>query len=241
MILRDLKIRCINLARSPGRWASIEHLFSGYDVQRVDAIDGLDFSNGTFDELSRPCWDDEKLSELIVAGELTEGFTRYHKHYPTEYAACRSHKKALEAFLKTDEDWTIIIEDDVEPVSNLSTIDVPDGADFFSLIGTDHQGRVWAGDDGQIAWMRTFGAYAISRSAAATACDALTPSHYPVDMQISVRCFASLSKTYQVRCPKWGALDRFRAYAPKESVIRLSALSKQSTYTANGRKTWLGE
>jgi len=239
MILKDLKIRCINLERSPERWAAIQEAFAGYDIDRVEAVDGLDVSDGTFDDMGRPCWNEAELGLLVKHGRISEGFMRYHHHYPTEYAAGVSHLKALDDFLCSDEAWTIVIEDDVEPVGDLKAIEVPDGAGFFSLIGADHQDRVTVFEDGQIAWLRTFGAYAISKSAAFTAFDAMTPSHYPVDMQVAIRCFASMANTYQTRCPKWTALERFIAYAPDKSIVKLSDFSEKSTYTANGKKPWL--
>jgi len=102
MILQDMKIRCINLDRSTDRWKHVSSAFR--DLIRITAVDGMQWSNGSFDEQGRPYWGD-------VPKDMDPSF-RHFKMFPTTYGCNCSHLQAMEHFLATDEQWTIIIEDD---------------------------------------------------------------------------------------------------------------------------------
>jgi len=231
MILQNLKIRCINLDRSKDRR---EHVSSAFcDLIRIPAVDGMQWSNDSFDEHGRPSWGD-------VPEDIDPSF-RHFKMFPTTYGCNCSHLRAMEHFLATDEQWTIIIEDDTEPVGNLSVIEVPDDCDWYYLLGASHPGcRLSLYPDRQIRASRTLGAYALSRRAAELAILAMRPIQYfQTDHQIPLRCFESILRGNWAM-PDWLELPyRIKAYGQRESIIRHSAHASVSTFTIDGRKPWI--
>jgi hypothetical protein len=147
----------------------------------------------------------------------------------------------MEHFLATDEQWTIIIEDDTEPVGDLSEIEVPDDCDWYYLIGSSHPGcRLSLYPDGQVRAPRTLGAYALSRRAAELAILAMQPIQYfQTDHQIPLRCFESTLRGNWV-IPDWPELPyRIKTYGQQESIIRHSEYASVSTFTIDGRKPWI--
>ena len=232
MIIRDSKIWCINLNRSTDRWAHVQKTF-GPDVIRVQAIDGMALSDGTYDADGKPNWGE-------IPGDVDPTF-RYFEMFPTTYACNLSHRQALISFLGTADDWGVIIEDDTEPVGDLSKIEVPDDCEFFYLIGAWHPGsRLSLYADGQVHGSRTLAAYALSRSAALLALQAMTPTqYYQADHQIPLRCFESTLRGNWDR-PNWPDLPyRVRAYGQPESLVRHSEHAKISTFTRDGKKPWI--
>lgn len=233
MQLRNLKIRCINLDRSSDRWEHISLVFR--DLIRIPAVDGMQWSDGTFDKDGRPRWGS-------IPGNVDFSFRHFHM-FPATYGCNCSHLKAMEDFLSTDEPWTIIIEDDTEPVGDLSTIEVPDDCDWYYLIGASHPGcRLSLYPDGQVRSSRTLAAYALSRRAAELAILAMQPIQYfQTDHQIPLRCFKSTSRGNWAM-PDWPELPyRIKAYGQQESTIRHSAHASVSTFTIDGRKPWIPE
>lgn len=233
MILGDMKIRCINLDRSSGRWAHVSSVFR--DLIRIPAVDGMQWSDGTFDEDGRPRWGD-------VPGDV-DSSSRYFNMFPTTYGCNCSHLKAMRHFLSTEEQWTIIIEDDTEPSGNLSEIEVPDDCDWYYLIGASHPGcRLSLYPDGQVWSARTLGAYALSRWAAELAIMVMRPIQYfQTDHQIPLRCFESILRGNWAM-PDWPELPhRIKAYGQRESIIRHSEHASVSTFTIDGRKPWIPE
>lgn len=231
MILQDMKIRCINLDRSTDRWEHVSSAF--HDLIRIPAVDGMQWSDGTFDEEGRPCWGD--------IPEDMDMSSRHFKMFPTTYGCNCSHLRAMEHFLATDEQWTIIIEDDTEPVGDLSEIEVPDDCDWYYLIGSSHPGcRLSLYPNGQVRAPRTLGAYALSRRAAELAILAMQPIQYfQTDHQIPLRCFESTLRGNWV-IPDWPELPyRIKTYGQQESIIRHSEYASVSTFTIDGRKPWI--
>ena len=231
MILQDMKIRCINLDRSTDRWEYVSSVF--YDLIRITAVDGMQWSDGAFDEEGRPRWGD--------VPEDVDPSSRHFKMFPTTYGCNCSHLRAMEHFLATDEQWTIIIEDDTEPVGDLSSIEVPDDCDWYYLLGSSHPGcRLSLYSDGQVRASRTLGAYALSRRAAELAILAMQPIQYfQTDHQIPLRCFESALRGNWAM-PDWPELSyRIKAYGQKDSIIRHSAHASVSTFTIDGRKPWI--
>jgi hypothetical protein len=234
MILRNLKIWCINLDRSQDRWDHVVGAF-GPDVIRVPAVDGLVLSDCTYDDEGRPNW-------RLIPKNVDPTF-KYFKMFPTTYACNLSHREAMFRFLGTDNDWCVIIEDDTEPVGDLSEIEVPNDCDFFYLIGSSHPGcRLSLYPDGQVHGFRTLAAYVLSRRAAALAIDAMWPVHYfQADHQIPLRCFESTLRGNWDH-PDWPELPyRIRAYGQQESIVQHSEHAKISTFTRDGKKPWITE
>lgn len=233
MILQNLKIRCINLDWSKDRWDHVSSVFHG--LIRIPAVNGMQWSDGTYDKDGKPNWED-------VPDDVDLLF-KHFKMFPTTYACNISHIKAMRSFLDSDEDWTIIIEDDTEPVGDLSAIDVPDDCNWYYLIGALHPGcRLSLYPDGQAWAPRTLGAYALSRRAAELAIMAMRPIQYfQTDHQIPLRCFDSALRGNWAM-PNWLELPyRIKAYGQKESIIRHSEHASVSTFTKDGRKPWIPE
>jgi hypothetical protein len=232
MRIRNQKIWCINLDRSRDRW---DHIFKtfGPDVIRVPAVDGMAWSDGTYDLQGRPHWGK-------IPNDVDPMF-RYFNMFPTTYACNLSHIEALHRFLGTSDPWGIIIEDDTEPVGDLHEIEVPDDCDFFYLIGSSHPGcRLSLCPDGQVKGFRTLAAYALSRRAAILALCAMVPvQYYQADHQIPLRCFESALRGNWEH-PEWQELPyRIRAYGQQESIVQHSEHARISTFTRDGRKPWI--
>ena len=208
---------CINLYRSKDRWAHVQKTF-GQSVIRVPAVDGMTLSDGTYDAEGKPNW-----------GRIPEDVDptfHYFGMFPTTYACNLSHQQALISFLRTTDDWGVIIEDD---------------CDFFYLIGSQHPGsRLSLYADGQVYGFRTLAAYALSRQAALLALRAMLPTqYYQADHQVPLRCFESALRGNWEH-PNWSELQyRIKAYGQPESIVRHSEHAKVSTFTRDGRKPWL--
>lgn len=99
--MSDLQFYVINLASSKSRWQTIADAAkaSNLDINRVEALDGrlIDASQ----------WHDVDESAF-------ERFTG-RKIMPGEYGCYRSHIIAIETFLKSDDSFAVIFEDDVVP------------------------------------------------------------------------------------------------------------------------------
>jgi len=232
MIIRNPKIWCINLGRSTERWAHVQKTF-GPNIIRVPAVDGLVLSDRTYDAEGRPNW-------RSIPKNVDPTF-RYFRMFSTTYACNLSHREAMFRFLGTGDDWGVIVEDDTEPVGDLSKIEMPDDCDFFYLIGARHPGsRLSLYADGQVHGFRTLAAYVLSRRAAALAIDAMWPVHYfQADHQIPLRCFESTLRENWDH-PDWPELRyRIKAHGQPESIVRHSEHAKVSTFTRDGRKPWI--
>ena len=232
MILRNLQIRCINLEGSLDRWKHVKNTFG--DVKRIPAVDGLQWASGDFDQVGRPLWG-------ANPGNAHFGVTAGFVLFPTTYGCNLSHLKAMRDFLASGEEWTIIIEDDTEPVGDLTAIEVPDDTDWFYLIGSSHPGgRLYIWPDNTVFLPRTLAAYALSRKAAKLAIQAMEPKHYfQTDWQIPARCFNSMRQS-PFKTPNWPELpNRINAYGQRESIIQHSPLAARSTFTKDGLKPWI--
>jgi hypothetical protein len=235
MILCNLAIRCINLDRSKDRLEHVVSAFLGLDMIRIPAVDGLQWADGTYDKNGKPNW-------KTLPDDIDSSF-EYFRMFATTYGCNLSHIKAMRDFLDSDEGWGIIIEDDVEPVGDLTEIEVPDDCDWYYLIGSSHPGcRLSLYSDEQVWASRTLGAYALSRRAAELAIIAMKPIQYfQTDHQIPLRCFESTLRGNWAM-PNWSELPyRIKAYGQKESIIRHSEHASVSTFTRDGRKPWIPE
>lgn len=229
MIILNPKVRCINLSSDKERWDSIVSSF-GSSIIRIPAIDGMFFSSGEFDRYTCPKW---KEPTPMISME-------YSFLFPTTYGCNLSQVKAWKDFLKTDEEWTIIIEDDVEIIKDIKKIEIPDDCDFYYLIGSNHPGkRLIVYEDGSPKFTRTLAAYLISRQAAELAIKAMDGCHYyQTDLQVPLRIFNSM-KDVNFKTPEWPEIGRINASTQKESIIQHNKLAKISTFTKNGKKSWI--
>jgi hypothetical protein len=233
MILNNLKIRYINLDRSIDRLEHVVSAFRGLDLIRIPAVDGMQCADGSYDEVGRPNW-----------GSLPDDVDPSFEHFQmfaTTYGCNLSHHRAMEDFLATEELWTIIVEDDTEPVGDLNAIEVPDNCDWYYLIGANHPGgRLALYPDGQVRSSRTLAAYALSRRAAELALLAMRPIQYfQTDHQIPLRCFESTLRGNWAM-PAWEELPyRLKAYGQRESIVKHSRHAAVSTFTIDGRKPWI--
>jgi GR25 family glycosyltransferase involved in LPS biosynthesis len=243
MFLSNLPIFYINLKRSPKRRSYIEKVFKGKKLNKIEAIDGLQFSSKKIDNQNRYQWDPVILKKFIQKKILNNSYNRYYDLMPTELGCNLSHLKAVKSFLTTDLNYAIIIEDDVEPVKDLSSIEIPDDADFFYLVGPEHPGnRIQLYNDNQVKWARTLMGYILSRKAGELILKAVKTHYYQTDWQIPFRLFQSFSGVLKSKLPpEWEELERFKAYSPDKSLIIHSEYAKISTFTASGRKCWIPE
>jgi GR25 family glycosyltransferase involved in LPS biosynthesis len=243
MFLSNLPVFYINLKRSLERRNYIEKVFKNNALNRIEAIDGLQFSTGEVDSYNRYKWNPVILKKLIQKKILNNPHNRYYNLMPTELGCNLSHLKAIKTFLLTKEEYAIIIEDDVEPVGDLFSIQIPDDADFFYLVGPEHPGnRIQLYSDNQVKWARTLMGYILSRKAGESILKALKTHYYQTDWQIPFRLFQSFSGILKSKLPpEWEELERFKAYGPDKSLIIHSEYAKISTFTASGDKCWIPE
>lgn len=241
LTLENLNIRYINLTKSKKRNSLIKEEFKDYNLIRIPAIDGLSkFSTKEYDKYNRPVWKEEEKQKLVSEGILAEDYRRYYDLVPTETACNMSHVKAWNDFIESKEEYSIFIEDDVKLIKDLSRIEIPDSCEMFYLTDKNHPDeRISTYPDGQIKWTKTFMAYVLSRKAAALCIEAAKPFYYQTDLQIPLRLFESYKSYLPNKLPKWKELSRFKAYAAKESYIVLSKESESSTFTKDGKKSWL--
>jgi GR25 family glycosyltransferase involved in LPS biosynthesis len=193
-----MKVYYINLDRSDDRRKMMESSFCGQELLRISAIDGMEWAiDGEFDDRGFPVWKFECRDKLINEGMLFD-----NSILPPTHVACNlSHRKAIQEFLNTDDEWAIIMEDDVEPYGKLlrngGTIEdnliIPDGSDVFYLCGTRPDRRICVFDDGQIRKIRTLMGYCLSRKAAELFLNSTVPMMWLSDHQFPICCFESLS------------------------------------------------
>lgn len=230
MEIYNAKIRCINLASSQDRWRNTLAAY-GPEVIRIDAIDGMRFSSGEWDRVNRPVW-----SEVPANVSL-----HFFEMFPTTFACNLSHMKMWEHFLESGEEWGVFLEDDTEPLEDLSTIKIPDDCNFYFLIGEDHPGfRLSLYPSGEVKFSRTLGAYLMSRKATVLALQSMDDHFFQADLQVPLRIFESM-KNARIKVPQWEPLPRIKAYGPKKSLIGHSRLANISTFTRDGKKCWIPE
>lgn len=229
MLIDIPTIRCINLSKSVDRMQHISKVFDS--VKRIEAINGMIYSDGTFNSKGVPNW--SFLPNNVNCS--------YFKMFPTTFGCNLSHIKSWIDFLDSNEEWSIVIEDDTEPVISLHKLEIPDDCDFYYLIGSNHPGRrLMLYNDGKVKFTRTLAAYLLSRKAAYLAIEAMEEGHYfQTDWQVPFRIFESMQGC-KVPQPKWKLnLPRIKAYGPINSIIQHSKFSKISTFTKDGTKKWI--
>jgi glycosyl transferase family 25 len=200
----------INLDRSYDRWKHIHdeagHL--GLDIKRVAAVDGA-----LIDPNSRPDYDHD-------------GFLRRNGRpmLPEEYGCYLAHLKALRAFLESDAEYAVILEDDVSLRADLvprvqETIKAAPFAEVIKLLNHraiwfrpvvrsrlgDSIGKCFFGPQGSAA------CYLVTRGGAEKALAALRRIELPFDVAL-----------------ERGWKTKLRVYSVRENVVELSVRSRES-------------
>jgi GR25 family glycosyltransferase involved in LPS biosynthesis len=193
-----MKVYYINLDRSEDRRKMMESSFCGQELLRISAIDGMEWAiDGEFDDRGFSVWKFECRDKLINEGILFE-----NSILPPTHVACNlSHRKAIQEFLNTDDEWAIIMEDDVERSKVYlkdgelieKKVVIPSDADMFYLCGTRPDRRIYVFDDGQVRKTRTLMGYCISRRGAELFLKSTIPMMWLSDYQFPVCCFDSMS------------------------------------------------
>jgi hypothetical protein len=233
-------IRCINMDKSTARMDAIYRYYVDFEVKRIKGIDGsLLWGDGSVDELDRYNWNGDKLAGLISGNVIAEWYKDFGDARPPEVACSISHSMALVDFYNSNEDVGIIIEDDTAPLEGLLDFEMPNNVDFYCLIGTDHPGnRVATYSDGGIKYLRNLSGYAITKKGAEFAIKAMCPFWAVADIQMSFGLFDSVDVgTILPSFFKRGPL--LNARAPVKSIIGLSEMAKETTFTSTGIKKWM--
>jgi len=191
-----MNIYCLSLGRSSERRAMMESLFKDEVIIYIDAVDGLDFA--TKSDPSGSTWKKTSRARLVQEGILDE----VSKLSPTQAACNLSHFSALEAFLKTEEEFCIVLEDDVMPTEVLSRawkngkslesfVEFPAGCDMLYLCDSGECRNViqLADSEGRIKQAFTLMAYAITRKGAKTCLSVGKPTRWLLDYQFPVSCY----------------------------------------------------
>ena len=190
-----MKIYYINLECATDRREAIEKAFAQEDLVRIDAIDGMVWSDGKITK--RPEWKPEVRNKFVEQKILDS-----KSQLPPTHLACNlSHKMAWDVFLKTKDDWCIVIEDDVEPTDILKgskiedVLKVPSGCGMFYLADERSlNGRLRMEDSGRVKRALTLAAYAINRRTAEIFIESLTPMMHLADFQLPICTFDGMQK-----------------------------------------------
>lgn len=207
----------INLEKAVERRESIERAFQLEELVRVDAIDGMVWASGVTN--GHPAWKPEVRSKSVEQGILAES-----SQLPPTHAACNlSHRMAWDLFLKTEDDWCVVLEDDVEPTSPAAflktlgdsriegALEIPAGCGMFYLIDEDAlPGRLSVLPSGQVARAQTLAAYALNRRTAQIFMEAIFPMVHLADFQLPICTFEDMQKWV----PRFGLQD----FASKQKV-----------------------
>jgi GR25 family glycosyltransferase involved in LPS biosynthesis len=193
-----MNIYYINLDRSEDRREKMEKSFEHEKLIRISAIDGMEWAiEDTFDNRGFLVWNLEYRDKFVNEGILLE-----NSILPPTHVACNlSHRKAIQEFLNTDDEWAIIMEDDVERSKVYlkdgelieKKVVIPSDADMFYLCGTRPDRRIYVFDDGQVRKTRTLMGYCISRRGAELFLKSTIPMMWLSDYQFPVCCFDSMS------------------------------------------------
>lgn len=121
----DIPIYVINMKSSQRRWELVQAAGKEADLNlfRVDAIDGKSIPKEEWENI------DQEEFTLNTARDI----------FPGEYGCYRSHMLALERFVVSDEEYGIILEDDILPNAEMfervkSIIDACDDFDVVKLV-----------------------------------------------------------------------------------------------------------
>lgn len=243
--MAEVKIYYINMDDSLARRKAMESSFKKDSLIRISALNGFYWSDGFQEDNNKYKWKSYIYKIFKENGILASVKTNFINLTPPEVACNFSHIRALRTFLKTNDKYAIILEDDVEPIDpNISiaaSVSLPLEGEILYLCGPNHPGdRIQLYKDSQVKWARTLMGYVVSRKAAKAMIEAAFPMCYLMDTQIMVRLYKSLEQYRN----NWldseiEELQRFKAYGMFNPLIRHSHLAKQTTFTKDGTKPWL--
>ncbi|MGV2184656.1 glycosyltransferase family 25 protein [Rhizobium rhizogenes] len=179
----SLGVYVINLARSVGRWKAIrsQALAHGIHITRVPAIDGRGIAPMDYIDVDHASFFRHGGRQLL----------------PGEYGCYRSHLRAVDMFLSSTFEASVIIEDDVEVVGDLlertsQILTAVPAADIVKLfnhrirgfrriattISGDEIGRCLHGPQGSAA------CYIVTRRGARTITTAMRTMVFPYDVAL---------------------------------------------------------
>ncbi len=213
----------INLDRAKDRWASVEQSFTGtkFDVCRVAAVDGS--------VLATP-----------IAG-YSEGMYRWFHGRPTSvgHVGCYfSHIKSLVAFLATEDEHALIVEDDVTLSGDFeeavqSALRFSKHWNVLRLTGLSN------GTPAKVAGLcadyglyvgfgrlKGTGAYVLDRKAARAWVGQLMPMRLPIDHAVDREWFQGLRAMYVLPFPASQNEAGFRSSIHIGKTQKLSALRR---------------
>ncbi|MFZ4116306.1 MAG: glycosyltransferase family 25 protein [Chthoniobacterales bacterium] len=216
----------INLDRDPSRWKHIQEAFQGTSLQlfRVSAVDGnrLILPSAEFD---------------------THRFRRLHGRAVNIYeiACYLSHMKAIQAFLKTEEEYALICEDDIFVESGLenaitAALEEKDSWNILRLtalcpghpvvlkkITKDYSLSL------QFGRMKGAGAYIVDRKAANAFMKHLLPMWLPWDHAFDREWFFGLKALGVTPFPISQTREHFPSTIQKNSQAKLSTFQRCCT------------
>lgn len=227
-----MKTYYINLDRAKERREEMEKAFGNEDLVRVDAIDGLAWESSN--QSRNPTWKPEVREKFIEQGILSE-----KSHLPPTHAACNlSHRMAWDLFLRTEDPWCIILEDDVEPTDVLKGCKIENILNhsnyrcgvFYLMDERSLMSWLKLGNDGRVKRALTLAAYVINRRAAEIFMEALIPMMYLADFQLPICAFDGLQKWVDRHgLKKFESKRKVRALGLKiDGLVRHSSHAKKS-------------
>ena len=234
----------INLERSKDRWEDMLLKFPLEDFIRIVGVDGRAWESGELTDLGRPTFKPEYLDLLLHDGVLTEHSLEMWAWIPGEVGCAFSHMKAWRTVVEADNDWSIILEDDIAAGEALTgtfqegimeQVGVPDDAEVIFLHGPSTEYEMEIDDDNRL--LRGWGnyGYAISREGAERALASMMPMYLPCDLQWWARAFKGLNMFANIPEPE---MEKGQAYAMTHPLVVLSEHSYNSTFTESGKKPW---
>ncbi|NKB25270.1 MAG: hypothetical protein GKR87_13020 [Kiritimatiellae bacterium] len=219
----------INLQREPERWSHMqkEFLKTSFTIERVPAIDGQELS-------------------LPIPGFDKTAFRRFHgRHFNVYEVACYfSHLKAIERFLQSGEEYSLIGEDDLTLSSTLN--DLVDEAlhyrkywDILRLTGLSSRNGMTVAELTNecslsccLSRLKGAGAYIVSKRAAIRLKRFMTPMFLPLDHAIDREWFYGLRALYITPFPISQQAANFKTSIQPNAGNQLGCVQRLlTTYT----------
>ena len=221
-----LRAYIINLDRAPSRWKHIEESFEKTSLQlcRIPAVDG-------------------NTLMLTCANFDANRFRRFHGRFLNIYeVACYlSHMKAIQAFLKTNEEHALICEDDIfvnPDLENVIAAALQERTSWNILrltglyLGNTVSVKKLTGEYSlavQLGRLKGAGAYILDRKAAEAFVKHLLPMWLPWDHAFDREWFFGLKALSVTPFPISQTREHFPSAIQKHSQPKLSNLQRSLT------------
>jgi GR25 family glycosyltransferase involved in LPS biosynthesis len=239
----------INIDRSKDRLDFIKDIFMPNKIKKFEGIDGLMFSDGTYDKLGRPNWSKRIFNNFREKGILIEKNNFKEFLYPTELGCTLSHIETWKFFLKKNIEYShlMVFEDDIKPTEIAKNklfediINMKD-SDILYLFGPNHIGkRLNLYDNGEVKEVRSHMGYIMTRKGAQLAIEAMKPIYEQSDSQIFKRLARSVRNKYKNKYPmkKLSNLPTIKISGLFNPLIEHSHFAKRTTFTNNGKKLYI--